>query len=156
MMMGVSTVIWIVWLFNRAGGGLLGTEVMIPVVDVPISDGDVLLTTGVVALTFLLAALLLRNTIDAARPSRAPTLRPQGTDSLRSDGKEMSEPTGYAIRITRRGQLSRPFGWEVRRQGYSVKVASSTKTFRTRGEALADSARAAAPRVLASKVISPG
>jgi hypothetical protein len=48
MMMGVSTVIWIVWLFNRAGGGLLGTEVMIPVVDVPISDGDVLLTTGVV------------------------------------------------------------------------------------------------------------
>ena len=43
----------------------MGTEVMIPVVDVPISDGDVLLTTGVVALTFLLAALLLRNTIDA-------------------------------------------------------------------------------------------
>jgi PleD family two-component response regulator len=38
---------------------------MIPVVNVPVSDGDVLLTTGVVALTFQFAALLLRNTIDA-------------------------------------------------------------------------------------------
>jgi hypothetical protein len=43
----------------------LGAELMIPVVNVPVSDGDVLLTTGVVALTFLFAALLLRNTIDA-------------------------------------------------------------------------------------------
>jgi hypothetical protein len=42
----------------------LGAELMIPVVNVPVSDGDVLLTTGVVALTFLFAALLLRNTID--------------------------------------------------------------------------------------------
>jgi hypothetical protein len=71
-------------------------------------------------------------------------------------GKEMSEPTGYSIHITRRGPASRPLGWEIRREGYSVKVASSTKTFRTRGEALADSARTAAPHVLASKVKSPG
>jgi hypothetical protein len=76
--------------------------------------------------------------------------------SQRYCDQEMSEPTGYTIRITRRGPPSRPFGWEIRRQDDSVKLASSTKTFRTRGEALADSARAAAPRVLASKVKSPG
>jgi succinoglycan biosynthesis protein ExoL len=144
-MIGVSALIWIAW---RSGDGLLGTEVMSPIVDVPVSDGDVLLATGVVALTFLLAAFLLRYTIPVARPSRA-HIRPQDTDSLRSDGKEMSEPSGYAILIIRRGPPPRPFGWEVRRHGDSVKVVSSTKTFLSRGEALADSARAAASRVLA-------
>jgi hypothetical protein len=69
--------------------------------------------------------------------------------------QEMSKPTGYTIRITRRGPPSRPFGWEVRRQDDDVKLASSTKTFRTRGEALADSSRAAAPWVLGLKVKSP-
>jgi hypothetical protein len=49
------------------------------------------------------------------------------------------------IRITRRGPPSRPFGWEICRQGTSVTVECSTRTFRTRSEALADSARAVAP-----------
>ena len=67
----------------------------------------------------------------------------------------MNKPTAHEIRITDHGPPSRPFGWEIYRQD-SVNLASSTKTFRTRGEALADSARVAAGLVLApSKVKSP-
>src|SRR5438132_5999208 len=64
----------------------------------------------------------------------------------------MSQPTRYMLHITRRGSPSKPFGWEIRRQDSSGEVKRSTETFRTRAEALADSARAAAPWALASTV----
>jgi hypothetical protein len=67
----------------------------------------------------------------------------------------MNKPAGHEIRITDRGPPSRPFGWEIYRLDDSVKLASSTETFRTRGEALADSARAAAALVLSPKTKNP-
>jgi len=51
----------------------------------------------------------------------------------------------YAVRITRRGTASEPFGWEIVRKADASAVARSSRIFPTRTEALADSARAAAP-----------
>ena len=116
---------------------------MSPLVDPAISAADVLRATGVVALTFLIAALLLRAAIDWERPTRV-DIRARKTERF----DERIGPSGYAIRITCRGAPSRPFGWELFRQDDSVNLASSTKTFRTQGEALAASAGAAAPWIL--------
>lgn len=61
----------------------------------------------------------------------------------------MSEPTRYTVKISRRGPPSRPFGWEICQLEDGIEVERSTNTFSTRGEALADSAPALAPLVLA-------
>jgi hypothetical protein len=119
-----------------------------PLVDPTVSDAGVLLATGVVALTFLIASLLVHAAIDLERPTRV-DIQPRKT--VRFDDEERSEPSGYAICITRRGAPWRPFGWELYQQDDFVKLASSTKTFRTRGEALAASAAAAAPWLLGSR-----
>ena len=60
----------------------------------------------------------------------------------------MSRPVQYVLRITRRGPSTAPFGWRIIRQKDAIEVARSTKTFPTRVEALADSARIAAPLAL--------
>ena len=46
----------------------------------------------------------------------------------------------YAVRITRRGTASEPFGWEIVRKADASAVARSSRIFPTRTEALADSA----------------
>jgi len=56
----------------------------------------------------------------------------------------VAERHEYAVRIARRGTASDQFGWEILRQADACKVARSSRTFATRAEALADSARAAA------------
>jgi len=60
----------------------------------------------------------------------------------------MSRPIQYVLRITRGGPSTAPFGWQIIRQQDKIEVARSGKTFPTRVEALADSARAAAPLAL--------
>lgn len=60
----------------------------------------------------------------------------------------MSHPSEYLLRITRSGPSSAPFGWKIIRQKDSREIARSEKTFATRVEALADSARVAAPLAL--------
>lgn len=65
----------------------------------------------------------------------------------------MSPPDQYLLRITRSGPTSAPFGWQIIRQQDSSEIARSEKTFSTRMEALADSARAAAPLALEETVI---
>ena len=60
----------------------------------------------------------------------------------------MSRPVHYLLRITRNGPSTEPFGWQIIRQQDSVEIARSAKTFTTRIEALADSARVAAPLAL--------
>jgi len=60
----------------------------------------------------------------------------------------MSRPIQYVLRITRGGPSTAPFGWQIIRQQDAVEIARSTKTFSTRVEALADSARTAAPLAL--------
>ncbi len=57
----------------------------------------------------------------------------------------MTERHEYAVRIIRCGTESEPFGWEIIRKATSDEVIRSSGTFPTRVEALADSARAAAP-----------
>jgi hypothetical protein len=76
-----------------------------PLIDPAVSAADVLLATGVVALTFLIAGLLLRVAIDSEHPTRV-DIHPRKT--VRFDDKERGEPSGYAIRITRRGTPLRP------------------------------------------------
>jgi hypothetical protein len=58
----------------------------------------------------------------------------------------LSAPEGqrYIVRISRRGSLTEPFGWEICREADSVEMHRSTRTFSTRVEALLDSARTAA------------
>ena len=68
----------------------------------------------------------------------------------------MSLPSRYLLRITRRGPSTAPFGWEIIRQDDSLEIARSAKTFATRAEALADSARAAAPLALGGSVERAG
>lgn len=63
----------------------------------------------------------------------------------------MSEPTRYTVKISRRGPLSRPFGWEICQQNDGIEVERSTNTFATYSEALADSAAAAAPLLSATQ-----
>ena len=60
----------------------------------------------------------------------------------------MSRPVQYVLRITRGGPSTAPFGWQIVRQQDAIEIARSTKTFPTRMEALADSARVAAPLAL--------
>jgi hypothetical protein len=64
----------------------------------------------------------------------------------------MSPQARYLIRITRRGPSTAPFGWEIIRQDDRLELARSATTFSTRAEALADSARAAAPLALGTTV----
>jgi hypothetical protein len=64
----------------------------------------------------------------------------------------MSRPSHYLLRITRRGPSTAPFGWQIIRQQDSIEIARSAKTFPTRVEALADSARVAAPLALGGTV----
>ena len=54
----------------------------------------------------------------------------------------MNVQPAYEVHITDRGPASRPFGWEIQ-LGDSVLIERSTSTFATRGEAIADSTRAA-------------
>jgi hypothetical protein len=61
---------------------------------------------------------------------------------------EMGRPIQYVLRITRRGPSTAPFGWQIIRQQDAIEIACSKKTFPTRVEALADSARIAAPLAL--------
>ena len=65
----------------------------------------------------------------------------------------MSRPSRYLLRITRRGPSTAPFGWQIIRQQDSIEIARSAKTFSTRIEALADSARIAAPLALEGTVV---
>jgi len=60
----------------------------------------------------------------------------------------MSQPSRYLLRITSRGPSTAPFGWQIIRQQDSIEIERSAKTFPARVEALADSARAAAPLAL--------
>jgi hypothetical protein len=60
----------------------------------------------------------------------------------------MSQPSDYLLRVTRSGPSSAPFGWIIIRQQDSVELARSERTFPTRVEALADSARVAASLAL--------
>jgi hypothetical protein len=62
--------------------------------------------------------------------------------------KMSRRPIHYLLRVTRKGPSAEPFGWQIIRQQDSVEIARSTKTFETRVEALADSARVAAPLAL--------
>ena len=50
----------------------------------------------------------------------------------------------YAVRVTRSEAVCERFGWEIVRKADGHAVARSSRTFSTRFEALADSARAAA------------
>ena len=52
------------WLFSSFGYNGLAAVVVIslPIWLIPVADGDVLIATGVVVMTFLIAALLLRMT----------------------------------------------------------------------------------------------
>ena len=54
----------------------------------------------------------------------------------------MTTHAAYEVHITDGGSPPRPYGWEVRRVN-SVMIMCSTTTFATRGEAIADSTRAA-------------
>jgi hypothetical protein len=67
----------------------------------------------------------------------------------------MSRPSRYLLRITRRGPSTAPFGWEIIRQQDSIEMARSAKTFPTRAEALADSARVAAPLAFDGTLAQP-
>jgi len=54
----------------------------------------------------------------------------------------MSTHAAYEVHITDGGSPPRPYGWEVWR-GNAVMIMRSATTFATRGEAIADSTRAA-------------
>ena len=107
----------------------MGAELMIPVVNVPVSDGDVLLTTGVVALTFLFAALLLRNTIgaemrvgktasDAGGRTVYAVSRVAGSEDLRSEHVPV-------VLVVENDVLERAFNAAtLRRQGLEVLEAA--------------------------------
>lgn len=60
----------------------------------------------------------------------------------------MSQAADYLVRVTHSGPSSAPFGWIIIRQQDSHEMARSEKTFPTRVEALADSARVAASLAL--------
>ena len=60
----------------------------------------------------------------------------------------MSQATDYVVRVTHSGPPLAPFGWIIIRQRDSHEMARSEKTFPTRVEALADSARVAASLAL--------
>lgn len=55
----------------------------------------------------------------------------------------MNDGWAYAVRVTRRGTDLEPFGWEILQRADGREVARSSRTFPTRVEALADSARTA-------------
>ena len=73
---------------------------------------------------------------------------PKTDCSLSGSRSKMSRPIHYLLRITRRGPSTAPFGWQIIRESDSIEIAHSAKTFPTRVEALADSARVAAPLAL--------
>ena len=54
------------------------------------------------------------------------------------------ESQRHIVRISRRGSVTEPFGWEIYREADSVETHRSMRTFSTRLEALLDSARTAA------------
>lgn len=60
----------------------------------------------------------------------------------------MSQADEYLLRVTHSGPSSAPFGWIIVRQQDSREMARSERTFPTRVEALADSARVAASLAL--------
>ena len=92
--------------------------------------------------------LIVRRLLEAYRvlalvdPKFQPRTGPSTTDmvplSYRDEGQR------YIVRISRRGSLTEPFGWEICREADSVEMHRSTRTFSTRVEALLDSARTAA------------
>jgi hypothetical protein len=60
----------------------------------------------------------------------------------------VSEQPRYYVRVTRRGPLTAPFGWEIYPDGASVPIERPARTFPTRAEALLDSVRVAASLAL--------
>src|SRR5262249_8361981 len=66
------------------------------------------------------------------------------------DGPMVEQPC--VLYITRRGTATEPFGWEVVRRADNCEIARSSRTFATRAEALADSARV----VVSLTLESPG
>jgi hypothetical protein len=68
----------------------------------------------------------------------------------------MNDGSAYVVRVTRRGTELEPFGWEILQQADGREVARSSRTFRTRVEALADSTRTALAMALeVDEVILP-
>jgi hypothetical protein len=67
----------------------------------------------------------------------------------------MPEQVEYAVRITCRGTASEPFGWTIVCNADGHEAAQSSRTFPTRAEALADSARAAATFAVERNLVKP-
>lgn len=66
---------------------------------------------------------------------------------------------GYTVRVTRGEAAADSFGWQIIRNSDGYEAARSSGTFSTRREALADSAKAAAPLAIATNKLrsaSPG
>ena len=96
----------------------------------------------------VLNALSLEGLGPAPYPDISGKSLPKADFSISGSRSKMSRPIHYLLRITRRGPSTAPFGWQIIRQLDSIEIARSTKTFPTRVEALADSARVAAPLAL--------
>ena len=79
-----------------------------------------------------------------------PQVAPFGQEDFAESAVESG---GYIVRITRHEAVTDSFGWEIVRKSDRLELARSVRTFSTRLDALADSAKAAAS--LESTTVKP-